>query len=290
MSGAAAAVTGPVLVSLLWALAASAAAVGAWAFSAWFSRRHSGAVRQWAHEDLGDLFLFVDPATAARFSAVALLAVPLLGFAAGAPVWVIVLTCIGWLWVPRQVSSQLRGLRRRRFELQLPDAADALAAALRGGAGLSQALAMLIEHQRSPLRDELSLVVRQQRLGLPMDDALLQLAQRNGSRDVELFSATLRVARELGGGLADALQRLALGLRRRRAIEDKIDALTSQGRTQGVIVSLLPMLLAIALLVLEPRATRPLFTTPAGWATLAVVGALQIVGWMLIRRVVRIEV
>jgi tight adherence protein B len=181
-------------------------------------------------------------------------------------------------------------MRRRRFERQLPDAADALAAALRGGAGLSQAIALLAEHQRSPLRDELSLLQRQQRLGLPMDEALLQLAQRSGSRDVELFGATLRVARELGGGLADALQRLAAGLRRRRAIEDKIDALTSQGRTQGVIVSLLPMLLALALLAIEPDATRPLFTTPAGWATLGVVVALQIVGWMLIRRIVRIEV
>lgn len=290
MSAVSSPFAGPVVVSLLWAMAATAACAGAWAFSTWFSRRHTGAVRHWAHEDLGDLFLFIDPATAARFSAVALLAVPLLGLSAGAPVWIIVLTCIGWLWLPRMVSSQLRGLRRRRLELQLPDAADALAAALRGGAGLSQAVAMLIEHQRSPLRDEFSLVVRQQRLGLPMDEALLQLAARNGSRDVELFSATLRVARELGGGLADALQRLAAGLRRRRAIEDKIDALTSQGRTQGVIVSLLPLLLAMALLLLEPRATRPLFTTPPGWATLAVVGGLQIVGWLLIRRIVRIEV
>ena len=110
------------------------------------------------------------------------------------------------------------------------------------------------------------------------------------TRSARLFSATLRVARELGGGLADALQRLAAGLRRRRAIEDKIDALTSQGRTQGVIVSLLPILLALVLLAIEPDATRPLFTTPAGLATLGIVVALQMLGWILIRRIVRIEV
>lgn len=277
-------------LSWLSALTAASAAVGFWRLVAGFSQRHSGAVRHWAHEDLGDLFLFVDPSTAARISAIALLAVPLASLAAGAPAWLMVLMCVAWLWVPREISRRLRALRRRRLELQLPDAADALATALRGGAGLGQALAMLAEHQRAPLRDEMSVLLRQQRLGLPMDEALSQLAQRSASRDVELLTATLRVARELGGGLADALQRLAAGLRRRRAIEDKIDALTSQGRMQGVIVSLLPLLLAIALLVLEPEATRPLFTSTAGWATLAVVGALQLAGWVLIRRIVRIEV
>ncbi len=290
MSGTLSAGWLPIGLSLLWALTASSAALGFWAFISGFSRRHSGAVRLWAHQDLGDLFLFVDPSRAARFSAVALLAIPLAGLAAGAPLWLMLLMCIVWLWIPRQVSRKLRALRCQRLELQLPDAADALATALRGGAGLSQAIALLAEHQRSPIRDELSLLLRQQRLGLPLDETLMQLAHRSGSHDVELFAATLRVARELGGGFADALQRLAAGLRRRRAIEDKIDALTSQGRTQGVIVSLLPMLLALALLVLEPEATRPLFITPAGWATLGVVFALQLLGWMLIRRIVRIEV
>lgn len=282
-------------LTLPWIAGATAVAVAAGVLAAWrlavgFSRSHSGSVRHWAGQDLAELFLFVDPARAARASAIALLAVPLLGVAAGAPAWLIVTLWIGALVAPRAVSARLRRRRRRRIATQLPDAADALASALRGGAGLSQCMALLAQHQRPPLREELSLLLRQQRLGVSLDESLAHWSARAHCADVAQFCATVRVARELGGGLGDALQRFSSAVRRRRAIEDKIDALTSQGRMQGVIVSLLPMLLILALWLLEPRATASLFATPAGWATLTVVIALQAAGWILIRRIVRIEV
>ncbi len=281
--------------SLPWIAGAVAVAMAAGVLAAWrladgFSQRHSGSVRRWADQDLAELFLFVDPAQAARVSAIALLAVPLLGVLVGAPAWLIFALWTGALIAPRAVSAHLRRQRRQRIAAQLPDAADALASALRGGAGLSQSMSMLAQHQRVPLRDELSLLLRQQRLGVSLDESLAQWSTRADCADVAQFCATVRVARELGGGLGDALQRFASAVRRRRAIEDKIDALTSQGRMQGVIVSLLPMLLVIAMWLLEPDATAPLFTTPPGWATLIVVFALQAAGWVLIRRIVRIEV
>lgn len=281
--------------TLPWIAGASALAVAAGALAAWrlaegFSRSHSGSMRRWAGEDLAEMFLFVDPARAARASAIALLAVPLLGAMAGAPVWLIITLWIGALVTPRAVSARLRRQRRQRIATQLPDAADALASALRAGAGLSQCMALLAQHQRPPLRDELSLLLRQQRLGVSLDASLAQWSMRADCIDVAQFCATVRVARELGGGLGDALQRFASAVRRRRAIEDKIEALTSQGRMQGVIVSLLPILLMAALWLLEPRPTAMLFTTPPGWATLMVVIALQAAGWILIRRIVRIEV
>ena len=105
-----------------------------------------------------------------------------------------------------------------------------------------------------------------------------------------MLVATLGIARDLGGGLAEVLERLAESVRRRVAMEDRIEALTAQGRMQGAIVGALPVLVAVALYVMEPASMARLFTTSIGWLVVAVVALLELVGWALIRKVVRIDV
>jgi tight adherence protein B len=100
----------------------------------------------------------------------------------------------------------------------------------------------------------------------------------------------LGIARDLGGGLAVALERLAASMRRRLAMEDRIRALTSQGRLQGIVMGVLPLLLGVALWFLEPEQMRKLFTEPLGWLTLGGVALLQTGGFLLLRKIVRIEV
>jgi tight adherence protein B len=102
--------------------------------------------------------------------------------------------------------------------------------------------------------------------------------------------SALRVSRELGSGLAEALERLGDTLRRRHMIEDRLRALTAQGRIQGIVVSLLPIALLAVLAWLEPDATQQFFTTREGLAALGLILALEIVGWWLIRRIVNIDV
>jgi tight adherence protein B len=255
-----------------------------------FSRHRVAAAKRLAGDELAALFVFVDPQRVARVVAVLLLAVPLAVLILDGPLWSVALALVLWLAMPRLLLIWLRQRRRRRLEAQLPEAVISLAAQLRAGLSLGQALDVLARHQAAPLGQELTLVLRRHRLGLALDAALGELPGRVRSRDANTFVAALRIARETGGGLADALQRLGDTLRRRRMIEDRIAALTAQGRIQGVVVSLLPAVLVLALLVIEPEATGRLFSTPSGWAALLTVAALEVAGWLLIRRIVNIDV
>lgn len=277
------------------AMAATAVAMGALSLgfvtaAREFSRHRVAAAKRLAGDELAALFVFVDPQRVARVVAVLLLAVPLAVLILDGPLWSVALALVLWLAMPRLLLIWLRQRRRRRLEAQLPEAVISLAAQLRAGLSLGQALDVLARHQAAPLGQELTLVLRRHRLGLALDAALGELPGRVRSRDANTFVAALRIARETGGGLADALQRLGDTLRRRRMIEDRIAALTAQGRIQGVVVSLLPAVLVLALLVIEPEATGRLFSTPSGWAALLTVAALEVAGWLLIRRIVNIDV
>ena len=186
-----------------------------------------------------------------------------------------------------------RRLRRRRLTVlqrQLPDAIAAVAAGLRGGLGLWQALELVPRHQPRPVSQELALVLRQHRMGLPLEEALEGFARRSALHDVRMLVATLAISRDLGGGLAEALERLAAAVRRRVAMEERIRALTAQGRMQGVIVGALPIGVAAVLYLIEPGPMSRLVVTPLGWLVVGVVAVLETIGALLIRKIVRIDV
>jgi tight adherence protein B len=105
-----------------------------------------------------------------------------------------------------------------------------------------------------------------------------------------MLVATLGIARDLGGGLADALERFGASIRRRLVMEDRIRALTAQGRLQGIVMGVLPIALGAVLFVLEPVQMRKLFTEPVGWLTVGGVVLLEFGGFLLLRRIVSIRV
>lgn len=236
-----------------------------------------------------ELFLFVDTATFLRWNAIGLIVV-----AAGAallmgPIGVLVAGPV----VAVAPSALHRWFRRRRLsalERQLPDVVDSIAGSLRSGMGLGQAIARVADHQPPPAAQEFTLVLREHRLGVALDEALAAVAGRSGLRDLHLLVAVLGIARDLGGGLAGALERLASSMRRRLAMEDRIRALTSQGRLQGIVMGALPLALGGALWVLEREQMQKLFTEPVGWLTLTGVALLEVGGFVLLRKIVRIEV
>jgi tight adherence protein B len=182
--------------------------------------------------------------------------------------------------------------KKRQFKLvrQMPDGIASLSGALRAGLSLPQALATLAEQQPKPFCQEFELVVRKQRLGMPLDQALTELEARVPGTEMSMFVTAVRIAREMGGNLSESLERLADTLRRKLAMEDKILALTSQGKMQGWIVGLLPVFLALVLTFMEPEAMKPLFTTWVGYGVIAAVAVLEFIGALLIRKIVNIEV
>jgi tight adherence protein B len=208
----------------------------------------------------------------------------------GAPKYILPLVLLCSLAVPQWMVRRLQARWRRRMALQLPDALALWAGLLQAGQGTTQALNQLALRQSSPLGDELRLVAGQLRLGVALETAFAGLRERADLQDLRLLSTLLSTHRDLGGNLAESLQRLSGLLRSRLQMEDRIQSLTAQGRLQGVVVGVLPLLLLFVLYAMEPDAMRVLHTTWQGWAALAFIVALEIGGFLLIRRIVRIEV
>ena len=282
--------SGPSLwVALAVAVTAMMCAAGLLLSFRWGSQQHRQRFAHLSEVGFAEIFMFLDVRSFLRLNLLAVLLVPaglglVFGWSAAgvALATVLVAPGVGYRWLSQR--------RRRLLQRQLPDAASALATALRSGLSLSQALEQVVRHQPRPINQEFSLMMREHRIGVPLDRALASMADRIHLRDVDLLVSTLAIARDLGSGLAEALERYAHSVRRRLALEERIRALTAQGRLQGVVMGLLPIFLAAALMFIDPVWMQPLFHTPEGWLTIGVVIALEWVGFLLIRKIVDIRI
>lgn len=192
--------------------------------------------------------------------------------------------------LPRVLYAWLRRRRLHQFEEQLPDALMMLAGALRAGLSLNMSIAQLVVEAPVPLGQEFTLMLREQRLGVTLEQSLNGLVRRVPTQTTILVVSAMRIATETGGGLAEMLERTASTVRSRLQIEGKISALTAQGKLQAWIVGLLPMLLMLILAQMEPAAMDQLWHTRMGWGALAVIGTLECLGIYVIRRIVAIDV
>lgn len=190
---------------------------------------------------------------------------------------------------PRLAMRLLRDRRRTRLREQFPDALMLMAASLRAGQGLAQAVAATADQTDAPVSQELDLLMRAARLGTPIEDGLAALAARHPLEEVMLLRAAIGVSSRAGGGLAEALDGLAGVLRSTLAVEAKVEALTAQGRLQAAVMAALPPGLAFLLMQVDPDAMRVLFDTTTGRAASAAVAVLDLLGYLWIRRIVRID-
>ena len=243
-----------------------------------------------ARVSLEDMFLFIDPRALFRVNVALFLLLPLLAWLATGAVFFAVVAGIAGAIFPRVAWVVMRSRRLARLVLQLPDALTMMAGSLRAGASLQQALDMAVKESPAPISQEFSLLLREQRLGLALEDSLRGMAQRLKIEDIDLFVSAMTIAKEVGGNLSEILERLATTLRAKAVMEGKIKALTSQGKLQGIIVGLLPVFLAGILYVMDPVSMTPLFTTYYGWAVMAGVFVMLALGGFFIKKIVTIDV
>jgi tight adherence protein B len=147
-----------------------------------------------------------------------------------------------------------------------------------------------VTEAQAPLKQEFSLVLREQRLGLPLEQSLANLARRMPTQSCILVVSAMRIATETGGGLAETLERTAQTVRSRLQAEGKIGALTAQGKLQAWVVGMLPLLLMLILDRMEPEAMALLWHSQLGWMTLAVIGFLECMGVYVIRKIIAIDI
>ena len=237
-----------------------------------------------------EFFLFVDPKKlyVANIAVMALGAVLVWGVT-GSPLLAIPLF-FSLALLPRGLYAWSRKRRLQRFEEQLPDALMMLSGGLRAGVGLGPAIGQLVAEAPAPLGQEFALILREQRLGVTLEQSLNNLGRRVPTQTTTLVVSAIRIATETGGGLAETLERTAHTIRSRLQMEGKIRALTAQGKLQAWVVGALPLVLMLILNKMEPEAMSHLWHTRMGWATLAVIAFLEFMGVYVIRKIVAIDV
>jgi tight adherence protein B len=242
------------------------------------------------HFQAREFFLFIDPAKIfAVHVAIVALGTTVAGLATGS--FLLALPVLAALaFMPRVLYGWLRRRRLRKFEEQLPDALMMLSGALRAGLSLNSAMSQLVVEAQAPLAQEFTLMLREQRLGVTIEQSLNGLVRRVPTQTTVLTVSAMRIASETGGGLAEMLERTANTVRSRLQIEGKIAALTAQGKMQAWVVGLLPVALMLILDKMEPAAMSVLWHSPMGWGALAVIGLLECLGIYVIRKIVAIDV
>ncbi len=239
---------------------------------------------------LRKMFLFANTKKLLVLYVLMLVIVPIALFLLNQSIVVIVIAVVLMLMAPRFILNSMAKRRKAAINKALPDALAQVAGAMRAGATFSSALQSMVEEQKGPLGQEFGLLLREQRLGARLEHALDNLGERIQSEEVDLVISAALIAQEVGGNLAEILQRLSVTIRRKMEMEGKIKALTSQGVLQGYVVTALPFFILIALTFIEPDATGPMFSSVLGWAFLLVIGILQLIGGMMIRKIVNIDI
>jgi len=239
--------------------------------------------------DLSGMFLFLDPRQILRLNLCALLLLAAGGYWAGGAL-LAALAAVAGFFAPSLLVRFYRRRRLLRFNAQLADGLQQMANALRAGFTLQQAIEQVGREGNAPLRQELGLLIKEVKLGLPLDDALAAMAKRVGSEELDLMATSTAIARQLGGNLAELFESIAATIRERFRLEGRIAALTSQGKLQGLIVAALPLCVGLFLEAYRPDLIAPMFETAYGYVLVGAVVLLQGTGFVVIRRIVAVDV
>ncbi|RAO77441.1 type II secretion system F family protein [Dyella jiangningensis] len=255
-----------------------------------FWGRYQEAFTEQARFNLADMFMFMDTGNLFRFNVIAMVVLPaVLWVATGNPLLsgaVLVLIYV----LPKKVYTWMRQRRMDLIQAQLPDGLMMIAGSMRAGLGFTPALESLARDIEPPLAQEFALVLREQRMGVKLDDALVHFNERVPVQDVALFVSAVGISREVGGNLAEILASLSDTLRRRQIMEGKVKSLTAQGRLQGIVMAMMPAGLVAFLTFAYPDTMRAMYHTPIGWVVIAICVVMEYLGYRMCRKIMSIDI
>ncbi len=192
--------------------------------------------------------------------------------------------------VPYSFISYRRGRRFHKFEELFPEAIDTLARAVRAGHAFTTALELIANEINEPIATEFRKLFEEQKFGLPVRDALLNLTERMPLVDVKFFVTAVMLQRETGGNLAEILDNLSYVIRERFKIMRQVRVYTAQGRLTMMLLMGLPPIIVVTMLLMNPAFIRPLFADPIGHVLVVTGITLQTIGYFVIRKVIQIQV
>ena len=214
-----------------------------------------------------------------------------LAWLGGVPVPVYPILAGGLALLPLGYLLFKRKRRMGKFAAQMPDALTTLAQALRSGHSLPSALNEVCSGSPEPIAGEFRTVVDQQnKLGVPVEDALKELYKRVPNLDFKFFATSVAIQKQTGGDLSEVIDKIAYLIRERFRIQGQVKALTGEGRISGIVLMALPVGLFFTVYTMNPDYVTPLWTHPMGrqmsWAALG----MQVVGAICIQKIVKIKI
>ncbi len=191
---------------------------------------------------------------------------------------------------PYAYASIKRTKRFEKFEELFPEAIDTLARAVRAGHAFTTALEMITSEVAEPVAGEFRQLYEEQKFGMPVRDALLNLTERVPLVDVKFFVTAVMLQRETGGNLAEILDNLSYVIRERFKIQRQVRVYTAQGRLTMAFLMGMPPVVVGLLMVMSPEFVKPLFNDPIGHTLLVAGLTLQTIGYFVIKKIIKIQV
>ncbi len=192
--------------------------------------------------------------------------------------------------IPWGVVLRKKINRQAMFERQFPDSLDLMVGALRSGMAFTGSLQIVAEESPDPVSKEFTLVFEEQRLGLELRSAFDKMLRRMDSNELRLFVTAVLLQKDMGGNLAEILEGTAHVIRDRFRILGDVKTITAQARLSGMILTFLPLVMAVIILFMAPDYLRTLLTDPAGPYLIGFAVMLQLVGFIAIRKIIAIKV
>lgn len=197
----------------------------------------------------------------------------------------LLLSCLPWM-----VLIARRSMFRRKFTQQLPDAIDLMVSVLRSGHSIPQAVKTISQEIADPCGAEFKEVLQRMNLGQPLSHAITYSCEKLESDELDLIRRAIAIQSEVGGSLAELLDKTNSTLRQRLKLVQRVGILTAQSKLTAIIVGLLPVVLAIALQFISPGYLDPLVTSSIGKTLLAVAVVLELIGLMILKKMATVKV
>jgi tight adherence protein B len=239
--------------------------------------------------ELSDMFLFIDARQLLVLNIASMCLLGILSYILFNPILCGGATLFGF-FLPLLLVKHYRERRIKRFNVQLVDALQAMANAFRAGLTFTRAIEQTAREAQPPLAQEFGLFVKEVKLGVSLEEALINMGRRVGSDDLGLVVVATNIARQLGGNMAEMFETLSGVIRERFRLEGKIDALTSQGKLQGWVVAAMPVVLGMVLNSMRPDLMAPMMDHWFGYLLVATIALMEILGIVIIRRIVNIDI
>ncbi len=192
--------------------------------------------------------------------------------------------------LPPMIVKLIYEKRCTSFVDQMVDGLTIMANGIKAGSNPQESMKRVVEIMGAPMSQEFSQVLYQMQVGDSFESALNDLGTRIARPDVQMFVTSINILKETGGNLAETFQTIVMVIRERQKVEKKIQALTAQGLTQGIIVTLIPFILLGVFTVIDPNFIKPMFNTTLGLVLLFAMLGLQIIGGVVIKKLVTIKV